>query len=119
MRANLPKSWLSLPQKEKDIISKVLQDEINKAVDHEEAEIQKVWLQMACIILHNALGRDKDECIMFLGNWKQMYRRIGKCGTNAKRDEYLKAEMQKIFGEGGYPYEWIDSLENRGKKDES
>ena len=27
MRANLPRSWLSLPQKEKDIISKVLQDE--------------------------------------------------------------------------------------------
>jgi hypothetical protein len=40
MKANIPKSWLSLPQKEKDIISKVLQDEINKAVDHEEAQIQ-------------------------------------------------------------------------------
>ena len=119
MRANLPKSWLSLPQREKDIISKVLQDEINKTVDHEEAEIQKVWIQLACIILHNAFQLDKDACLTFIGNWKRTYRTIGKCKTNTERDEYLKTEMDKIFGEGGYPYEWIDSLENRGKKDES
>lgn len=111
MKANLPRSWLSLPKKEKDIISNVLQDEINKAVDHEEAEIQKVWLQMACIILHNALGRDKDECLIFLGNWKRLYHVIGKCKTNEERDEYLKSEMEKIFGLDGYPSEWVDSLE--------
>lgn len=111
MRANLPRSWLSLPQKEKDIISKVLQDEINKTVDHEEAEIQKVWLQMACIILHNSVGINKDDLFIFLGNWKRMYHNYGKFKNDTEREQYLKREIDNIFGEGGYPSDWIDSLE--------
>lgn len=112
MKANLPRCWGQLPQRERDIIIKeVVAKQINDGLDHEEAELQKVWLQMACMVIHDALGHDKDDCFLFLGNWKRLYRKIGKCKTNEERDEYLKAEMDKIFGDDGYPYEWVDSLE--------
>jgi hypothetical protein len=102
---------MSLPEKEKKIISEVLEKQINEAVDHEEAQMQKSWIQLACMILHQSFGFSCDDCFAFIGNWKQMYRKIGKCKTNADRDEFLKNEMEKIFGVGGYPSEWVDSLE--------
>ena len=42
-----------------------------------------------------------------------MYWIIGKLKTNEERDAYLKAETDKIFGKGGYPSEWVDSLEGK------
>ena len=45
-----------------------------------------------------------------------MYRTNTKLGNYETQQEYLKAEMSKIFGEGGYPYEWIDSLEDLNGK---
>jgi hypothetical protein len=41
MKPNLPRSWLTLPEREKKIIYKMLEDKYNEAVDHEEAELQK------------------------------------------------------------------------------
>lgn len=52
MKANIPKSWLTLPEKEKQIIYKLVEDKLNETIDHEEAELQKRWLQLACIVLH-------------------------------------------------------------------
>jgi hypothetical protein len=37
-----------------------------------------------------------------------------KLGSKEAQDEFLKAEMDKIFGKDGYPYDFIDSLEKRG-----
>lgn len=104
------KPWQALPKKQKDAILEMVEQKINEGVDREEAQLQKAWLQMACILVHK-LGHDKDDCMMFLGGWKRLYHTIGKCKTNEERDAYLKTEMEKIFGEGGYPYEWVDSLE--------
>lgn len=50
----------------------------------------------------------------FLGNWKRMYKRMSKISYKEEQDAFLKTEMDKIFGEDGYPYEFIDSLEKRG-----
>ena len=111
MKANVPRSYLNLPPKEKKAIDQVLVKWAEDQVNHEEAELQKIWLQMACIVLHEAFGFGQRRCLTFLGNWKRMYRRIAKIATKEEQDAFLKAEMDKIFGEGGYPYEFIDSLE--------
>lgn len=111
MKANIPKSWLSLPEREKKAISKMVEDEANKAVDHEEAELQKIWLQLACIVLHDAFGFGERRLTRFLGNWKRVYRMNSKCENAEKQTEFLTDQMSKLFPQGGYPYEWIDSLE--------
>lgn len=115
MKANVPKSWLSLPGKEKKLISGLIEKEINAAVDHEEALLQKRWLQLACIVLHrqkDAYG--KMRCMAFLNGWKRVYKTCEKFKTDAEMKAWLKAEMDSIFGVDGYPSEWVDSLENRG-----
>ena len=75
MKANLPRSFLTLPKKEKEIINKVMSEEVDRIVNAEEAEMQKIWIQMACIILHNNFNFTKDDCMMFVGGWKSTYRK--------------------------------------------
>jgi hypothetical protein len=112
MKANIPTSYFNLPKKEKEAIDNQIKKFINDQVNHEEAELQKIWLQMACIVLHENFGFGKDRLTIFLGNWKRMYRRNLKLGNYEAQTEFLKEQMEKIFGKGGYPYEWIDRLEN-------
>lgn len=109
MKARIPKSFVNLPQREKDIISDLVQEQINEAVDREEAEMQKIWLSMACIILHDAFGFGKERCMMFLGNWRKMYRKNDRFKGSADQKQFLDEKIAQIF-KGDYPQEFIDSL---------
>lgn len=111
MKVRLPKSWNRLPPKEKEIINKVMTDEVVKQVVHEEAELQKIWLKMACIVLHRNFGFGKKRCLLFLANWREMYRINSRFGSEAEQNEFLATEMKKIFGKGGFPQKYIDKLE--------
>lgn len=111
MKANLPRSYLSLPKREKEIIDKLVSDEANRLVNEEEAEMQKIWLQMACIILYKNLNLTKEDCMMFVGGWKSTYRKNVRLKSKREQDEWIKSEIENIF-DGEYPYEWIDSLED-------
>ena len=124
MRPNLPKppkmpkSWFRLPEWEREQISKVCNEAINAQVDHEEAQLQKLWLQFACIVLPSQKDPwGKMRCMFFLKGWKRVYRINSQFKTAEERDAWLKAEMEKIFGKDGYPHEWVDSLENGGKRE--
>lgn len=111
MKVRLPKSWGRLPKSEKEIINQVMTDKVIKQVCHEQAELQKIWLQMACIVLHKNFGYGKKRLLIFLGVWREMYRINTKLGGREEQTNYLAGEMEKIFVKGGYPYEYIDKLE--------
>lgn len=118
MKANLPKapkppkSWERLPESEKKIINDYFRQRLYDELNHEEATLQKRWLQLACIVLHNRKDRfGRKRLMCFLAGWKRVYHICGNFNTNAEIDAYLADEMSKIFGADGYPYEWVDSLE--------
>ena len=109
MKANLPKSWLSLPQKEKQIISDLMNKTVNDTIDAEEDLIQKIWLQWACIVLHETFGFGKKRLMLFLGNWKRMYRKNRTFKDDIEQQKYLDEKIKKIFG-NDYPQDFIDKL---------
>ena len=111
MKARLPKSFLSLPQSEKEKINEVLTEEVERNVNQHMAELQKIWLQFACIVLHKNFGFGKKRCLLFLANWREMYRLNSKLKNEAEQTEYLSGEIDKIF-KGAYPKEFIDKLED-------
>lgn len=111
MKARLPKSWDRLPKHEKDIINRVMTDEVVKQVCHEQAELQKIWLKMACIVLHRNFGFGRKRCMLFLANWREMYRQNSKIEGKADQERFLAGEIDKIFRKEGYPTEYIDKLE--------
>lgn len=109
MKCNLPKSWETLPQREKKIITDYMQKVMNDIVDEEEDLIQKVWLQWACIVLHEAFGFGKLRCMMFLGNWKKMYRKNRTFKNDTEQQQFLDEKIKKIFKDE-YPQDFINSL---------
>lgn len=111
MRTNIPKCYMSLPIKERRMIDELVAETVNKQVDKEEAKLQKIWIQLACIILHDAFGFGSQRLTVFLGNWKRIYNRNKKFSCEEEQSEFLRNEIESIFGVGGYPSEWIDSLE--------
>lgn len=114
MKPNLPRSWLTLPEREKKIIYKFIEDEYNKTLDHEEAQLQKRWIQLACINLHHMKEEfGATDCLAFLVGFKRIYKKCGKFNSDEKIAEWIKTELDSIFGADGYPAEWVDSLENR------
>lgn len=114
MKPNIPKPYLSLPDKDKrkidEFVAQLVENLVNIQLDKEEVEAQKIWLQYACIVLHRAFGMEAEELLQFLVPWKRMYHQNAKMRTNEEQAEFLKKEMTKLFGEGGYPYEWIEKL---------
>jgi hypothetical protein len=112
MNVRSRRSYLSLPEREKQIINEEITKEVVRLVNHNHAEVQKVWLQLACIVLNKNFGYGKNRLLLFLANWKEMYRLNSEIDGTEARDKWLKEEMTKIFGEGGYPYAYIDKLED-------
>lgn len=112
MRANIPTSYLNLPKKEKKAIDEVIVKYIEDQVNHEEAQLQKIWIQFACIVLHRAFGFGERRLTTFIGNWKKMYKDSARFGSVEAQEAYLKEHMDKLFP-NGYPYEFIDKLEGQ------
>lgn len=110
MKANIPTSYLNIPKREKEAINKTIIEYITNQVNHEEAELQKIWLQYACIVLHRAFGFGEKRLTTFLGNRKKMYRDNAKLADREAQTAFLKEQMDAIFP-SGYPYDFIDRLE--------
>lgn len=111
MKTIMPKPFERLSHGDKQAIYRAVSRLANEQIDKEEAEMQKIWLQMACIVLHNGFGFGKSRLLQFIGNWKRMYRVNAKLGSYKEQQKYLRDEMEKIFGENGYPEEFVNSLE--------
>ena len=111
MKVRVPKSFDQLPESEKQIINEIMTEEVEKQVNKHMAKLQKLWLQFACIVLHKNFGFGKKRALLFLANWREMYRLNNRLANEAEQTAFLSAEIEKIFGKGGYPTEYIDKLE--------
>ena len=110
MKANLGKSFSQLRKSEQDRILKQMED----TMDEELCQAQFIWIKMACAILHT-LGHPESEILQFLGSWKMMYRANSRFKDKAEQDAFLDRRMNEIFGEGGFPEEFMLSLKEVGR----
>ena len=110
MNANLPKSFSQLRKSEQDRILKQMEE----AMDNELCDAQFIWIKMACCILQD-MGKTESEITQFIGGWKRLYRANSRFATKAEQDAFLDPKMAEIFGEGGFPYEFMHSLRDIGR----
>jgi hypothetical protein len=105
MKARIPKTIEMLTPAEQRKVEEYAQ----RMVDHEEAEIQKIWIAFSCIILHNLYGMGKERLYKYIAAWKTMYRRNARIKTKEEQTNFIKGELDKFFPD--FPYEYIESLE--------
>ena len=116
MKANVPKSFKSLPLREQEAIKKLIEDEVAAKVNHEEAEMQKIWIKLACIILRRAFWFGKDQLFLFIGNWHNIYRANARIKTAAEQRDFINSALNEVF-DGDFPDEFLDSLEEIGENE--
>lgn len=70
MNYNDRKSYKRLPPKEKEAIDKAIVEFIEKQVNHEEAELQKIWISLLASfsMRPSAWGRNAFCCSSAIGN---------------------------------------------------
>jgi hypothetical protein len=113
MKCNLPKSYLSLPQKEKDAITELFNEHLNDAISKEEAELQEIWIKLACMLLHENFGFGEERLNRFIAAWNKTYRRNERIGNKPDQTAWLEAEMAKCFPKFGFPQQRIDRLKEK------
>lgn len=79
---------------------------------HDLVWTQKMMLQGFCILLNRKpFGFGRIRLTLLLGGWRELYRTLGKFKTRKEQDEYLAAEMARIFKKQGFPYQYLEKLE--------
>jgi hypothetical protein len=113
MKCNLPRSYNQLPQAEKDVIEKYFNEQLNHLLDKEEAEVQEIWIKLACILLHETFGFGEKRLCRFIAWWHRIYRRNERLANKEEQTAWLDAEMKKCFPKYGFPQRRIDSLKEK------
>ena len=113
MKCNLPRSYLNLPPAEKDVITDLFNEQLNVAISKEEAELQEIWIKLACINLHETFGFGEDRLNRFIAAWNKTYRRNERTGCKSEQTEWLESEMAKCFPKFGFPQHRIDRLKEK------
>ena len=113
MKCNLPRSFTQLPKSERDAINNALNEQLDHLVDQEEAELQEIWIKLACINLHETFGFEEDQLFMFIAKWNRVYRRNERIQTKEEQTAWLEGEMKKLFPKCGFPQFRIDELKEK------
>ena len=115
MKCNLPRSYLNLPPAEKEVITDLFNEELNAAISKEEAELQEIWIKLACINLHETFGFGEERLCRFIAAWNKTYRKNERTGSKAEQTAWLEAEMAKCFPKFGFPQHRIDRLKEKAQ----
>lgn len=113
MKCNLPKSFNQLPKAERDAIQNALNEQLSHLVDKEHAEVQEIWIKLACILLHENFGFGEERLNRFIAAWHRIYRRNERLQTKSAQTAWLDEEMAKCFPKSGFPQRRIDNLKEK------
>ena len=106
----LSKEFNRLTKSAQDRLIELFKEDVLKNTNRNLAQTQKKMMKMLCIAMDRS-GMTSEQCLLVLANMREVYRTNTKIETDAEQEKWLNGKMDEIFGEGGYPYEYIDKLE--------
>lgn len=114
MKALIPKSFKSLPQKQQKAISayatEIAIETARKAEEQNCRIILDLYMKFTILILHEAFGFGERRLNQFLGNHRREFRRQYRLVSNGEQIEYLNKRMAEIFKKDGFPQDFVDEL---------
>ena len=113
MKANyLQKTIESLKPSEK----KAMDEMYFARWDKELVTAQFNWIRMAIHAMSHNPKITKEDMFAWLASLKMMYRKNSRFTTQEQLDEYLTKSMNDIFGEGGFPDQYMRDFEKIGRR---
>ena len=113
-RPKPPKPYERLPYSQQEQIKEYATEiGIEIAKQRETAycrQVIELILKLDCISLHDSEGFGKHKLTRFLGNHKRVFNYHNRLVERGEQEEYLDRRMNEIFGEGGFPKDFVDNL---------
>ena len=66
---------------------------------------------MSCIVFADYMDKSAEECLLYLANFRDVYRINSSKKSDAEQKAWLDERMDAIFGVGGFPTKYLDKLE--------
>lgn len=114
MKANVKKEWDQLSPAAQKRITDALVEETYDTLDSELVVAQFNWMRMGAWALH-MVGKSSEDVASWLGAFKRVYQLNSRIGTQQELTEILTKKMDEIFGEGGFPEEFMQSFQKIGR----
>ena len=111
MKANIQRTLDSLKPSEKARLDEM----IFKRLDEELVTAQFNWIRMGIYCMSHNPKFTKEDMLCWLAAFKRIYEQNSRFTTQEQLDEYLKKKMDDIFGEGGFPEDFMLSFKNIGR----
>lgn len=114
MKANVKKEWDQLSPLAQKRITDALVEETYDTLNNELVVAQFNWIRMGAWALHMS-GKSSDDVVSWLGAFKRVYQLNSRIETQQELTETLTKKMNEIFGEGGFPEEFMQSFQKIGR----
>ena len=111
MKANLPKSYLTLPKREKEVIDNLVKNEVDRALTEEEVVLFAQYTKMMCIVLHDYFGFGDNRLHCVIGNFKALKRKYKDINTAQEVNAILDKEMERVFKKDKFPQNYVEKLQ--------
>lgn len=114
----MPRSWETLPRKEKDKITEVCEEWMKATMTKNMMELMErqmkvildIYIKISCKVLHDSSGYGESRLMCYIGNYYHVFEKLFDLVKKGEPIEYLDEEMRKIFKKSGYPDEFFKSL---------
>lgn len=111
MKANVRKIWDQLTTSEQKRLKEAWYDEM----DERGCIMQFNWIKLGICSLANIEKITKEDMLTWLAGFKRLYQLNSRLKTQQELTDYLNKRMDEIFGEGGFPEEFMQSFKNIGR----
>ena len=111
MKANVKKAIEQLKPSEMKRIDDMLFDRL----DEELIIAQFNWIRLGAWAWHLG-GKSTEDIAEWLGNFKRLYQINSRFTSQKQLTEFLEPKMVEIFGDGGFPEEFMQSFRNIGRR---
>lgn len=111
MKANVKKTLEQLKPSE----IKRIDDMIFDRLDDELVLAQFNWFRLGAWAWHLS-GKSNDDIVDWLASFKRLYQINSRFSTQEQLTEFLESKMVEVFGEGGFPEEFMKSFQKIGRK---
>lgn len=110
MKANVKKTLNQLT----DSAIQQLEEYYREKRDEDLITAQFRWIKMGVRALANNSKITTEDMLAWVVAFKRLYQLNARFETSAQLDEYLAKEMDKIFGPGGFPEEYVQTFKEIG-----
>ena len=102
-------------KRDQEIIVETLRNNVYDELDDQLCTAQINWIKLGAYALH-LQNVPADDILVWIAQFKHLYRTNARLKTAEDLTNFLDRKMEEVFGENGFPEEFVQSFREIGKE---